>query len=236
MKTIGAIAITISAACVSGSWVLRDVMLWNYAPHCSLLNQCFSLKQRPNKLLSTHCHHILSRPTVIHRDGGVCEHRAPTDLLTQGPNTTHTQAALGPSQKHYRGSCANGCHVQFYQHLRGRPSLALRYHTLPKTLPHNTLMPFVSVRGFVEKVKREVNKDSCLFRLRRKTALLFSSLTFPSLYPPSFTQQPFLSPPFLQAVKAARPVGRNAVSLHGGENNKLDFNTKRIQRFRILFG
>ncbi|CAM4735898.1 unnamed protein product [Leuciscus chuanchicus] len=29
-------------------------------------------------------------PTVIHWDRGVCEHRAPTDLLTQGPNTTHT--------------------------------------------------------------------------------------------------------------------------------------------------
>ncbi len=232
MKTIGAIAITISEACVIGSWVLRDVMLWNYAPHCSLLNQCFSLKQRPNKLLSTHCHHILSRPTVIHRDGGVCEHRAPPDLLTQGPNTTHTQAALGPSQKHYRRSRANGCHVQFYQRLRGRPSLALRYHTLPKTLPDNTLMPFVSVRGFEEKV----NKDPCLFRLRRKTALLFSGLSFSSPYPPSFTQQPFLSPAFLQAVKAARPVGWNAVSLCGGEKWKLDFNTKRIQRFRILFG
>lgn len=171
---------TISEAWVSGSWVQRDVMLWNDALHCSFLNQCFSLKQHPNKLLSTNCHHILSHPTVIHGDGGVCEHRAPTDLLTQGPNTTHTQAALGPSLKHYWGSCANGCHVQFYQRLRGRPSLALCSHTLPKTLPHNTLMPFV----FEEKVKRGVKKDPCLFRLHRKTALLFSSLTFSSPFHP----------------------------------------------------
>lgn len=215
-------------------------MFWNYAPHCSSLNQCFSLKQRPNKLLSTHCHHILSTPTVIYRDRGVCEHRAPTDLLTQGPNTTHThiQAGLGPSQKHYRGSCANGCHVQFYQRLRGRPSLPLCYHTLPKTLPHNTLMPFVSAG----KVKQE---DPCLFRLCRKSALLFSSLLpshffHPLIHPRSPTT--LLSPPFCRLLKTERPVGCPAaqtwstVSLRGGENCKLDFNTKRIQRFRILFG
>lgn len=235
---------TISEAWVSGSWVQRDVMLWNDALHCSFLNQCFSLKQHPNKLLSTNCHHILSHPTVIHGDGGVCEHRAPTDLLTQGPNTTHTHthAALRPSQKHYQGSRANGCHVQFYQRLRRRPSLALCSHTLPKTLPHNTLMPFMSVRGFEEKVKQEVNmfvqavQENCLIVFQ----LHFS---FSSPCPPSFTQHPFLSPPFFcRLLKAVRPVGRSAaqtwsaVSLRGGENCKLDFNTKRNQRFHILFG
>lgn len=79
---------------------------------------------------------------------------------------------------------------------------------------------------------------------QEKRLIVFKHSSTTLFHPLIRTRSPttLLSPPFFRLLKVVRPVGCpsaqtwSTVSLRGGENCKLDFNTKRIQRFRILFG
>lgn len=79
-------------------------------------------------------------------------------------------------------------------------------------------------------------QEKCLIVFKPSSITLFHPLIH------SRSPTTLLSAPFCRLLNVVRPVGCPAaqtwskVSLARRRNCKLDFNTERIQRFRILFG